>query len=710
MLNKSTMPGNHNKEDTMTSTKRFLVQFFFSLSLLAAYTAGGSFAAAYTVTSPDGSIVATINETPTFQFTVTKSGKTAIPLSPLGLTTNNMNLATGISFVSQTTAIINETYPVYSGTRSVNTNHCNELTLNLKNAANNQFALVVRAYDEGVAFRYVIQGTGNTTVNSEATAFIIPAGTVTWRGVWRSDYQPNWTTFTGTTNGAYEVPVLGRTPDSLYILMSEAGAVIGTYCAAHFQVTGNNYVFAYQASPTSALPLATPWRYVMVGTLKNVFENTLQMAENLNPPCAIADPSWIKPGRSSWSWCVEGVSNFAQQKRYMDFEKQMNWEYCLLDAGWPQADSGQIHTYARSQGVKLIWWYSWSDLRNQSQWTDIINKAVATGCVNALKLDYIGSDAQDVMQWEDDICKATAAAKLLVYFHGNTLPRGKERTYPNFITNEGVAGEEGYPGIPIDHMNILPYTRNAEAAMDYTPGMLTGRSHNTTYACEMAICMIYFSGIQHYTDKPENYNAFRPNVIPYLQALPASWDESRFLAGDPANYCCVARRKGQNWFVAGMANASRQVTLDMSFLRPGSYAVNMFSDSLASGSKQMIQRSITVSSPGSITVMMASAGGFFCEIPNSITGTIDSRKTDGLIKSENRGVSIVQMGDHYRIRSTGFIGTQCALVNPRGQVVMSLEGSATGEYSIQSRGLALGLYMVRVSSGSYSITKPFVHK
>jgi alpha-glucosidase len=687
----------------------YMIQFTFFVAMIVIIVVSNVRAGEWKVTSPDGSIEVTINESPTFQYRITKDGKDAISSSPLGVTFSSMNLTTGIQFVSEEMKTVNDPYEPVHGTKSIHMNHYNQLILNLKNGANNQFALEFRVFNEGAAFRYVIKGTGSAMARSEASSFTLPSGSVTWRAQTQGEYQARWNYISGTQNGSFQVPVLAKTSDDIYVLLHEA-AVYGTFCASHFRVDGLKYRINYDGSPSCALPLEMPWRLAMIGDLKNIVENSQQTTENLNLPNEISDVSWIKPGRVSWSWLTQGVSDLNQQKRYVDFSKAMGWEYCLVDAGWRRTNMASLAPYAKSQGVGLILWYSYDETNTATKINNVMNECRGYE-VKGIKVDYVWSDDREHMQWYEDITRAAYEAKLLINFHGCTIPRGQSRRWPNFMTAEAIYGAEqnmSTPKVPVEHNCIVPYTRGAVAPMDYTPVLLS-KVTKVTKTQELAHSVVYYSSLQHFCDNPNSYNSADPSVIQYFKDIPASWDDMRFLCGDPGNYICIARRKGDDWWIAGITNEERTVDLDLSFLAQDSYSVDLYTD--RSGSREMQLNTVTLTSPGTKSITMEATGGFCCHIPDSYSPTHIQKEKVHILGYKNKGsFSIAKTSGKYRITVPDARSLTVTLFSISGKTLSCKYETNSNSTVLPVTGLRPGIYMIRVQTEGYTMAKRIIHK
>jgi len=289
--------------------------------------------AQWTAVSPDGNIKATVRNSPSLQYKVEVGGQTGVAWSPLGIRLSDADFTQGLEFVTSDAMKISEKYSMPHGSKRVHINHCNQLALTFKNSSGRQVKLVFRVFNEGAAYQYVILGSGDATITKETSAFVLPDGSHTWSVPYDKGYEDTWVGLTGGVNGTKSFPVLAKTPSDIWVLLTEA-AVYGNYCACRLQAEGFTYTVQLAQSPFFktdlhyTLPWETPWRVMVVGSLANIVENSAQTVDNLNPPCEIADVSWIKPGRASWSAPNEGIGkaiNLDQQKRYVDFSAAMGW-------------------------------------------------------------------------------------------------------------------------------------------------------------------------------------------------------------------------------------------------------------------------------------------------------------------------------------------------------------------------------------------------
>ena len=275
------------------------------------------------------------------------------------------------------------------------------------------------------------------------------------------------------------------------------------------------------------------------------------------------------------------------QKRFIDYAADMRWQYTLVDAlwdtqiGWDKLK--ELVDYARTKGVKILVWYNsagdWNDspqrprdrmLTHESRVREF-ERLKAIG-VAGLKVDFFGGDGQSVIAYYRDILDDAAPYGFLMNFHGATLPRGWHRTYPNLMTTEAVRGlefvtfEQKNAEDEPTHAAMLPFTRNVFDPMDFTPMVLDRIQRierRTTSAFELALSVLFTSGIQHYAEIPEGMAKAPEYVREFLRRVPSVWDDVRFIDGFPGKHVVIARRAGAQWYVAGINGEPKDVTLDL---------------------------------------------------------------------------------------------------------------------------------------------------
>lgn len=578
-------------------------------------------------------IVSSISSSKACYFRVLLGTNAVIDWSPIGVNANGQDFVNNLTFVSDSQATINETYTLPSGKRSTYLNNCKELVLLFSNSNNRQVAFYFRAYNEAAAVRSELRGTGSSTVTGEVTGFTIASGTGWGHGT--NGDEATYDPFTvGGGAVTYAIPILFKTANG-WALVTEA-AVYGDYTGCHYaskSASKNTYQINFpngQGAISGSLPWSLPWRVVIVGsTLGPIIESSV--VENLNPPCELTDVSWIKSGRCAWSYPTQDNDHSVTlQKHYVDFASQIGWEYNTTDWNFDRTQMAGLVQYATPKNVDEELWYNYSEVPSQSQESTIFPQNHSWG-VKSLKIDFIPGYDQNIFKWYDMTSKNLAANKLMVTYHGCTVPRGQRRRWPNIMTWEGVEGYEyvgrGYGGSGggAKHNCTLPYTRCAIGPADITPVLFTtdqlsngpGSQRTTTDAHEVATSVIFESGLFHFADKPEAYNACIGK--PFLQVVPSCWDDIHFIDGNPGESCIMARRKGNDWYLAGIfAGAAKTVTVPaLSFLKAGTYTVDLYKDSLGGTKYTMTKQSVTIDQSKPLVVPIKDNGGFCCKIPNS---------------------------------------------------------------------------------------------
>jgi hypothetical protein len=361
---------------------------------------------------------------------------------------------------------------------------------------------------------------------------------------------------------------------------------------------------AGDVNPSFTLPWQSPWRVAIIGNLADIVQSTL--VEDVSKPQITGDFSWVEPGNSSWVYWAynHGTKDYQKLVEYTDLAARMGWKYTLFDWEWDQMTNGgdvqKAAEYALSKGIKPLIWYNSGGSHNTVPATpkdrllthesrmkefEWLKKTGFYG----LKVDFFESDKQNIINYFIDLMEDAAKYNLMIYFHGATVPRGWTRTYPNLMTIEGVAGAEQYNNGPVmttegpKHNATLPFTRNVIGPMDYTPVTFTNsqHTHTTTWAHELALSVLFESGIQHMADRPSGYDNLPFAEKQFLSVVPASWDDTRFLSGYPGKSVVIARRKDSKWFIGGINGDNRGVrsAIDCSFLPKGKkYRLTLIGD------------------------------------------------------------------------------------------------------------------------------------
>lgn len=555
------------------------------------------------IVSPSGNIKATIKvdeKSVYYSISAVNEGieTVVLPFSPLGLKRSDATFYGNLSLDSITTGReISDSYTMVSGKQKQLSYKANEAIVCLSNNLKQKLHIEFRVFDDGVAFRYVFPGKSDSKVSllSEETGFLIADSANSWMSAYRNanlfgepGYEEEYLAVkSGTPSpsvSGWAFPLLFQ-KDSYWLFISESG-LGSNYCGSHLKkdCTGGLYTIAFpqpaerynigNTIPSSELPWIMPWRYIILGnTINEVVESS--MGYNLAEPCKLDDVSWIKPGRSSWEWWSSTSGrNVKNLKEFIDLASEMSWEYSLIDGGWPKMPEGSLEelvSYAKSKNVDITIWYNSGGRRDTTQKDEdfvMFNddtrlkefERIAAMGIKGVKIDFFAGDKQYVIQLYLNILRDAAKYHLLVDFHGCTMPRGWTRTYPNLLTMEAVKGaecyrySEKYPDMAARYNTIAAVVRGTAGPTDYTPATFTNQKypHKTTSAHELALTVIYESGIIHMADKPEGYYKLPQEAKEFLKRIPAAWDETRLIAAVPGELFVIARKREGKWYVAGI--------------------------------------------------------------------------------------------------------------------------------------------------------------
>ena len=492
-------------------------------------------------------------------------------------------------------------YTMLSGKCLHPTNEANEYQAKI--SANLQ--LVLRLYNDGIAFRYEFTGLKDETLPNEQTTYRIPEGKRRWMMKWSDGYEGFYPlSTTAEEKGRWGYPSLVEPADGIFTLLTEAN-IERQQSASCLYSNGALYrVLADKNDVKVTGRWHSPWRIAIIGKLSDVVASTL--VTDVCEPCQQKDTSWIQPGVVSWVYWAynHGSNDLNIIKKYVDMAATLHLPYVLIDAEWDEMKDGKTIedalSYAKEKGIRPMIWYNSSvgwingapgpkfrlnkpeDREREFAWCE-------SHGVAGVKIDFFSGDNQMNMDYCIDLLECAARHHLLVNFHGATIPRGWQRTYPNLLSTEGVYGAEWYNNVPTftnkaaAHNATLPFTRNVIGPMDYTPCAFSDSQHPhiTTHAHELALTALYESGLQHLADRPESFLAQPAEVQQYLGQLPAAWDETRLLSGYPADHAVIARRSGSTWYVAGINGTDnpKDITFSLGSIVGPSASMTTFEDS-----------------------------------------------------------------------------------------------------------------------------------
>lgn len=577
--------------------------------------------------SPDRNLqVSVMLKEGTLHYNVSYKGAPILEDSPLGMITNVSDFSRDLRFVEKSDRVIRNNYSIKTTKQSQINYLANEVMATYETPRKEKISIVFRVSNNDIAFKYALVQNGETArciIEKELTGFKFPQYTTTFltpqatpmigwmrtKPSYEEEYVPDEPVGTPSKYGVgYTFPGLFRVGENGWALVSETG-VGSLYCGAKLseETAEGLYTISFpeegenngigSAQPTISLPGETPWRTITVGdNLKPIVETTVafDVVEPLYEPSR--DYSF---GRSTWSWLLwqDGSINFEDQKKYIDLSAAMGYELVLIDNWWDtrigREKIEELAQYAATKGVGISLWYNsngfWSDApqgpKNRMNTSVARKKEMAwlqSIGVKGIKVDFFGGDKQETMQLYEDILSDANDYGLAVIFHGCTLPRGWERMYPNFAGSEAVLASENL--IFTQHANdqeaynaaLHPFIRNSVASMDFGPVLLNKR-HNrnndggtirrTTEIFQLATAVLFQTPVQHFGITPNNLQEYPSFVIDFMRNIPTLWDETLFIDGYPGKYMVLARRHGEQWYVAAI-NAEKErreiaVTLPM---------------------------------------------------------------------------------------------------------------------------------------------------
>lgn len=572
-----------------------------------------------------------------------------IPLINLGLLRSDQDFSNELKFIKAGKPfLIQEQYTIGHGKRNQCSNAANEVKVSFENPSKAKINLIIRVYNDGLSFRYEFPEKGGTyVIKDELTAYTVPDSTKRWMEKFNTPNEGLYETFKdGNNQKDWSYPALFNTPDkSCWYLIHEAD-VDRTYCGTKLSNYANKtqYKLTFpdqwngrgkgESQPTITLPWKSPWRVVVIGSLEDVVESTL--VNDVSTPSKLRDTDWIKPGKASWNYWSDnhGTKDFKKVCEFADLAVAMNWPYTLLDWEWDAMGNGgnleDAAKYIISKGIKPLIWYNsggdhnWVDATPKDRMLTHENRVKEFTKLKELgfvgvKIDFFESEKQDMIKYYLDILDDAAKFQMMVYFHGCLVPRGWERTYPHLITYEGVRGAEWYNNGPEFtetapmHNATLPFTRNVIGSMDYTPVTFTNSQypHITSYGHELALSVVFESGLQHLADRPEGYYALPDAAKTFLKEVPNSWDNTNLLDGYPGQDIILARQKANNWYVGGIngENIEKTKTVKFDFLPENSnYKITIITD--GNHDKDFKVQYMVVNKSSSVEVKLLRRGGF----------------------------------------------------------------------------------------------------
>jgi alpha-glucosidase len=624
---------------------------FLSCSILCFAIISTAQSGSVRVSSPDDQLVLTLSTGPAqpepnapprdhpaegLRYSVQFHGKTLLEDSPMGLKLEGPQPALGpaMRLVNHEKTSADQTYTIPVGKTSSVRDHYNSVRADFEDEQGRKLTVEVRAYDDGVAFRYILPEQAaikNANIEHEVTEFRYSKDAITYPLIlngFQSSYEDEYQV--RNVSGLHHdwliaLPLLANVPGAGWVAITEAD--IENYAGMYIRKAGEPFAVRAELSPRvdkpsiavqADAPITTPWRVLMIGDEPGrLVESNIIL--NLNPPSKIADTSWIKAGKSAWDWwsgeAAPSVSfktgmNTATMKHYIDFASASGFIYMLIDAGWakaerkgpqdyaaladitqiaPEIDMPELLRYAREKNVGIWLWSHWSSVdKYMNEAFPLFEKWGIAG----VKIDFMDRDDQEMTRWYRHVVELAAQHHLMIDYHGAFKPDGLRRTYPNLMTREGVMGKEYLKWsarVTPTHNATLPFTRMLAGPLDYTPGAFGNATRDqfvprdkepmtpNTRAHELALFVVLESPLMMVSDYPEHFAG--QHDFDFIKQVPVTWDEIRVLNGRPMENITVARRSGKDWYVGAITNwDARSVQIPLNFLGEGKYTAEIYAD------------------------------------------------------------------------------------------------------------------------------------
>lgn len=621
----------------------------------------------FEVASPNGELKIAITLGDKIYYSILAGSETLASKNHLGLILKNETLGQNPKLAGSKSGKVNEVIkPAVPLKFSTVANVYNYLLLNFKGG----FSVEFRAFDEGVAYRFITAKKREIEVLNEDFSVNFPMDYLlhlqqaeSFKTSYEEEYSHLNASDWKSSDKMSTLPVLADSKKQYKILISESD--LTDYPGMFLKGTGSGVVSTFPKTPLDFGPdgdrslkilkeaayiaktagtRAFPWRYfVITKNDKLLIENTMTL--KLAPKSQVQDLSWIKPGQASWEWWngatpygpdVNFVSgyNLNTYKYFIDFASKFGIEYIIMDEGWakstedpyspnPNVDVQELIRYGKEKKVGIVLWLTWLTVEKNMA----LFKTFKEWGVAGVKIDFMDRSDQVMVNYYEKVAKEAAKYQILVDFHGAFKPAGLEYKYPNLISYEGVRGMEQMGGCKPDNSVYLPFMRNAVGPMDYTPGAMISmqpevyRSERPnsasigTRAYQLALFVVFESGLQMLADNPTNYYRDK-DCTEFITSVPTTWDETVALEAQAGQYVIVAKRKGSKWFIGGITNNAekeRTFKLNLNFLKAGkSYKITSFEDGINAGYQAMDYRkkSFTIKSNESIEVKMVKNGGW----------------------------------------------------------------------------------------------------
>ena len=584
------------------------------------------------ISSPDGAIKFHLeSKSGTLTYSIDFNKIPIIESSALGLMVKGNSFGDGTTIEKVERYNINETYP-FRGVHCIATNKCNGAKMNIN--AKQNFIVEVRVFNDGVAFRYIIDNKDSSTIGKDNSEFVIPAGCITWSQNNIKYYEGKYgrKSIEEYKEGDLVGPpiTIQFAGNTRYAAITEGG--LTDFGGMSLKYKSNRTFIANLTGITKKSGIIeTPWRIIEIGKDLNTLVNC-DIIANVSPPY---DPKlfskgynsdWVKPGKSVWSWLAEKRDiTLPNMKHFTDLAAELGFEYNLVDEGWSNWKDSINHKdawdmmkelvdYSAKKGIKIWVWKAYPDRKGIPGIKDVESrKKFFQKCkdlgIAGMKVDFFDSEAQEIVDFYQTALHDGAEYHLMMDFHGANKPAGQSRTYPNEMSREAVRGLENQP--PWAEANtILPFTRYLAGHGDFTPMHFGKRLGEVTWAHHLATMVVFTSPFMCVGADPQSI--LDNPCKQMIQSIPSTWDETIVLPNNKIGELVLfARRKGTTWFLAAMNGTTIPTTLyvPLSFLKNGAYKFSSVKDDKEKQANAIVENS-KVSSSTILTIELNATGGY----------------------------------------------------------------------------------------------------
>ncbi|OJU51202.1 MAG: alpha-glucosidase [Bacteroidales bacterium 45-6] len=721
----------------------------------------------YDVVSPNGMLKLTVVATPNLQYSISYNDTQLISPSGISMSFNN-GMAAGVNGTvkSANTRTVNNEIPVLFGKNKTLTDNFNELEV----VYDQNYSVLFRVYDDGMAYRFVTRFSQDVIVNTEAAVYNFPKAPLVYfpEATTLDHWEKSYTVYSSINNlgeSQYAViPVLFSIPDTnyklvlteadnndypgLYIQKNGSNSMKGMWAQYPDSVDQPNNVYSQHSPITRFNYLARsagarnyPWRVFVVSAQdKDLLNN--ELVYKLAEPQKLSNVSWIEPGKSAWEWWhkamltadgsadpangipANGNANLGLDlyKYYVDFAAANNLKYMTLDAGWSDSYVSALCTYAKTKGVKIVVWTWASNALESPNWVAKMKRLGISGA----KIDFFNRDDQLAMRWGAKLAQDLANNQMVGIFHGCPVPTGLNRAYPNILNFEAVLGnEENFwrRGSNPNYHVQFPFIRSLAGPEDYTPGSMRNKTErlftpvdlpNTvpssqgTRAHELSMYIVFDQWLGYLCDAPTEYAKY-PDILDFLSKVPTVWDKTVPLDAKLGDYIVMAKQKGTDWYVGGMASwTGRSVDVDFSFLSPNTtYKATILRDSATSSDypTRYVAQSLSATSASKLTFNMSKGGGFVIRLTEDKTNGINNVAAQSPVL-----IRVDKAGKYLSLSSEDAI-LSATIINISGQNLISKNFYADAGLSkqISLSSLSSGTYLVKVKTTTSSRVMKFIY-